>query len=102
MTTHPFPAMTTDEPGYLQLAGSLTYTPWVQFDEDTMSLLQQILEETREIDGCENPQVIADWREVARGDDGRITHRSHIILYRDGGDWAEEEDGHYEGIGLLF
>lgn len=99
MTNVAFPAMASDD---LRLAGYLNYKPWVQFDEAHMRVLQQILDQQCDIDGCENPDIIADWREVARGPDDLITHRSNIILYRDGGDWAEEENGHYTGIGLLF
>ena len=101
MTSNLFPTI-TPEADYLRLAGYLKYEPWVKFDNTLMRSLQYILDETLNIDGCENPDVIADWREVVRQNGGVITHRSNIILYRDGGDWAEENNGHFDGIGVLF
>lgn len=86
----------------LRLAGSLRYEPRVHFVEPLMRLLQEVLDQGLDIGGCENPDVVADWCVVAYGPGSRMTHRSNIVLFHDGGDWAEEHDGHYEGEGVLF
>jgi hypothetical protein len=89
-------------PESFRLAG-ITYELKIRLNKEIMRNLQEILDEACDIGGCENPKVIADWYEFARGSDGLITNRSNIILYKDGGDWGEnDEDGHYTGTGLLF
>lgn len=86
----------------ITLAGSITYTPYTHFNRDVMEKLRLIIEEVRSPDGSENPEVLLDWVHITRNDKNIITRRSNIILYRNGGDWAEEDEGHYEDIGVLF
>ena len=82
------------------LGGYLTFSPWVTFERNIMRALAEVLElEGLVEEGCENPQVIADWRLCSRGAQGLITHRSEILLYRDGSDWSE---GPHHNIGVLF
>ncbi len=82
------------------LGGYLTFSPWVTFERGVMRALPEVLElEGLVEEECENPQVIADWRLCSRGAEGRITHRSEILLYRDGSDWSE---GDYDNVGVLF
>jgi hypothetical protein len=98
-TNHPFPQIDIEN-RWFKLSSELTYEPKC-FNRKIMRDLQEILDEACDIGGCENPEVVADWYEYAQND-GQITSKSTIILYKDGGDWGDEEDGHYEGIGLLF
>jgi hypothetical protein len=86
----------------LELAGNLSYQPRLRPNAKRMAEFRLLLETICDLYECENAQIIADWHEVKRGSSGEITYRSSIALYRDGADWAEEENGHYEGIGLLF
>lgn len=82
------------------LGGYLTFSSWVTFEPGVMRALAEVLElEELVEEECENPQVIADWRLCCRGAQGLITHRSEILLYRDGSDWSE---GDYDNIGVLF
>jgi len=92
------------EPNLL-LSGSIQYTPYTHFPTEIMRKLQDILEEVRDIDDCENPETILDWNHTTHDEQGLLIKNSAIILYRDGGDWggeSDEEEGHYEGIGILF
>jgi hypothetical protein len=97
---NPFPQIDIDTRRF-SFASELTYKP-KGFNRKIMHDLQQILDEKCDIGGCENTDVIADWREYGQND-GLISSQSNIILYKGGGDWAEiGDDGHYTGIGLLF
>jgi len=76
----------------------------IQLPKRLLHQLQDILEDVRAIDGCENPDIIGSFFIEGRDEiTMNIAVRSTIYLYRDGGDWAEEdENGHFEGIGVLF
>lgn len=84
----------------LELAGCLSYQPRLRPNSRRMAEFRQLLEAMCGLDECENAQIIADWRVVRQESNRDIT--SNIVLYRDGADWAECENGHCEGIGLLF
>lgn len=59
--------------------------------------LQAIVEKYYSPDGCENPDILGEWDVI----DDPVYDR--LLLFRDGGDWAEEdEDGHERNIGAIF
>lgn len=86
--------------------GYLTYSPWVQLPEDVMRTLPAVLEGAGRVEDagdCENGEIIADWRLICRGAGGLITHRSEIVIYRDGPDWGgDDEEEEYPNIGVLY
>lgn len=99
MKTDAFPTITLEIDKAHESSG---FSPSVQLDELVTRVLQSILDAGCEIDGCENPDILSEWNGSALNASGQQTHRSTVILFRDGGDWAEVEDGHYDGMGVLF
>jgi hypothetical protein len=69
------------------LGGYLTYTPYIQIDDEKREQLTDILVERGLIEEPENADILCDWRVAGKDSSGSgYTHRSEIALYRDGGD----------------